>query len=142
MSNKTIIPALLLTGILIFSFVVFAPKKNKTQNQPETNKSTTQENQQSQQNQESQIILFYGQGCPHCAKVEEYINENKVKEKISFEEKEVYYNQNNAKELGEKAKSCGLDQNEIGVPFLWNNGKCIIGDQDIIDFFKEKTKAT
>jgi glutaredoxin len=135
MSNKTIILALLLTGVLIFTFVAFAPKKNKTQNQPETNKPTTQEAQQ------SQIILFYGQGCPHCAKVEEYIKENKVKEKISFEEKEVYYNQNNAKELGEKAKSCGIDQNEIGVPFLWNSGKCLIGDQDIINFFKEKTKA-
>jgi len=65
-----------------------------------------------------------------------------VKEKIAFEEKEVYYNQNNAKELGEKAKSYGIDQNEIGVPFLWNNGRCIIGDQDIINFFEEKMKVT
>jgi len=145
MKNQIIIPALLLTGVLIFSFIAFAPQKNKTQNQPETNKPTTQESQESQQNQpkqQSQIVLYYGKDCPHCAKVEEYIQANKVKEKIAFEEKEVYYNRNNAKELGEKAKSCGINENEIGVPLLWNNGKCIIGDQDIIEFFKDKTKAT
>jgi glutaredoxin len=88
----------------------------------------------------SKIVLFYGIGCPHCAKVEEFINENKIKEKIAFEEKEVYFNKENAKQLIEVAKKCGFNENEIGVPFLWDgeNQKCIIGDKPIINFFKEK----
>lgn len=60
-------------------------------------------------------------------------------DKISFAQKEFYYNQNNAKELEAKAKICGLPTNSIGVPFLWDGEKCLIGDQDIINFFKKKT---
>jgi glutaredoxin len=88
----------------------------------------------------STIVLFYGEGCPHCAKVEQFIKENRIKEKIAFEEKEVYFNKENAKQLGEVAKKCGFNENEIGVPFLWDgeNQKCIIGDEPIINFFKEK----
>jgi len=91
-------------------------------------------------NTSSTIILFYGEGCPHCAKVEEFIKENKIKEKITFEEKEVYFNKENAKQLIEVAKKCGFNENEIGVPFLWDgeNQKCIVGDEPIINFFKEK----
>jgi glutaredoxin len=88
----------------------------------------------------STIVLFYGIGCPHCAKIEEFIKENKIKEKIAFEEKEVYFNKENAKQLIEVAKKCGFNENEIGVPFLWDgkNQRCIIGDKPIINFFKEK----
>jgi glutaredoxin len=86
------------------------------------------------------IVLFYGIGCPHCAKVEEFIKTNKIKEKIEFEEKEVYYNKENAQKLIEIAKKCGFNENEIGVPFLWDgeNQRCIVGDEPIINFFKEK----
>ena len=100
------------------------------------NETTATENQLA-----NQIILFYGDGCPHCAIVEEYINKNNVQNKISFTQKEVYYNQSNAKELETKAKICGLPTNSIGVPFLWNGDKCLIGDQDIINFFKQKTNG-
>jgi glutaredoxin len=88
----------------------------------------------------STIILFYGEGCPHCAKVEQFIKENKIKEKIAFEEKEVYFNKENAKQLVEIAKKCGFNEKEIGVPFLWDGEKqkCIVGDEPIINFLKEK----
>lgn len=132
MNKKIIIPTILFIAILVFSF--FALSQEKDKNQPQTNKSTKEENQQT-----NKVILFYGDGCPHCAIVEKYIEENKIKDKISFAQKEVYYNQSNAKELEEKAKICGLPTDSIGVPFLWNGEKCLIGDQDIIDFFKQKT---
>jgi glutaredoxin len=84
------------------------------------------------------IILFYGQGCPHCANVDKYIAENNVKDKVTFAELEVFSNQDNAKLLEEKAAVCGLPIDSIGVPFLWDGSKCLVGDQDIINFFKEK----
>jgi len=95
------------------------------------------------QNEDSlkQLIFFYGIGCPHCANVEKFFEENKIKEKIQFEEREVYFNKDNAKLLVSIAKEkCGFKENEIGVPFLWDgeNSKCIVGDQPIIDFFKQK----
>ena len=88
--------------------------------------------------QESKIILFYGENCPFCAKVDEFVQDNKIEEKISFEKKEVYNNKDNAAELLEKAAKCGLAQDEIGVPFLWDGSKCFVGDEDIINFFKQK----
>jgi len=131
MKNKVIIPTILFIVVFILSITVLL--KNKENNLP--NNSTVQDNQQTE---ESQIVLFYGDGCPHCAIVEEYIKENKIQDKISFTQKEVYYNQGNAKELEEKAKICGLPTDSIGVPFLWDGEDCLIGDQDIINFFKQK----
>lgn len=119
--KKILVSTILFASVLVFSFWVLL------KNQPI--------NQQSEQ---SQIIFFYGIGCPHCAKVEEFIKENKVKEKISFVEKEIYFNKENQKELTEKAKICEIPENEIGVPFLWDGEKCFLGDVDIINFFKEK----
>jgi glutaredoxin len=134
MKNKIIIPTILFIAVLVFSFFALSQEKDKSQ--PQANEPTSQENQQS-----SQIILFYGDGCPHCTIVEEYIKKNSIGDKISFAQKEVYYNQNNAIELEAKAKICGLPTDSIGVPFLWNGEDCLIGDQDIINFFKQKTNG-
>ncbi|TSC96404.1 MAG: Uncharacterized protein Athens071426_183 [Parcubacteria group bacterium Athens0714_26] len=84
------------------------------------------------------IILYYGAECPHCVKVEDFIKANKIAEKVSFVEKEVSYNQINAADLGKKAASCGLATNSIGVPFLWDGSRCITGDIDVINFFRQK----
>jgi len=141
MKNKVIIPTILFIAILIFSFFAFSQEKDKNQlktsepasSEPVSSKPASQENQQS-----SQIILFYGDGCPHCALVEEYVNQNGVEAKAPFVKKEVYYNKQNASELAEKAAACGMPTDSIGVPFLWDGTKCLVGDQPIIDFFKAK----
>ena len=87
------------------------------------------------------MIFFYGETCPHCANVEKFFEENEIEKEIQFEEKEVYNDKNNAKLLILVAKrKCNLKENEIGVPFLWDgeNSKCTVGDQPIINYFKEK----
>ena len=85
------------------------------------------------------MIFFYGETCPHCANVEKFFKENNIENKIQFEEKEVYNDKNNAKLLILVAKrKCNLKENEIGVPFFWDGSKCIVGDQPIINYFKEK----
>jgi len=121
MNKKIIIPTILFVICLVFSFLVLL--KNQPINQ---------------QPEQSQIILFYGIGCPHCAKVEEFIKENQIEKIISFVKKEIYFNRQNAKELEEKAKICEIPENEVGVPFFWDGEKCFLGDVDIINFFKEK----
>lgn len=86
----------------------------------------------------SGIILFYGDTCPHCKVVEDYIKENNVREKVDFVNKEVYRNKANALEMNKKAEFCGLPSNSVGVPFLFDGEKCLIGDRDIIDYFASK----
>jgi len=129
MKNKIIIPTILFVIVLFFSIFVLLQEKNKNK----IIETTLTENQST-----NQIILFYGDGCPHCAIVEEYLNQNNIETKVPFIKKEVYYNKQNANDLVEKAKLCGLSTNSIGVPFLWDGKKCLIGDRDIIEFFKSK----
>lgn len=86
-----------------------------------------------------QMILFFGDTCPHCKNVENYIAANNVKNKLSFQELEVFNNPDNSVLLGEKAKQCGLDtSNGVGVPFFFDGQNCIEGDEQIIEFFKTK----
>lgn len=86
----------------------------------------------------SDIIFFYGKECPHCIETEKFLAENNVAEKIKFDSLEVWYNKKNAALLQEKALECSLKKEEIGVPFLYSNGKCLIGSPDIENFFQDK----
>ncbi len=82
-------------------------------------------------------ILFYGATCPHCKELEEYIEDNKIEERMNINKKEVYYNEENADLLKEKASECDLDLNRIGVPFLFAGGKCYIGSEEAKSFFEQ-----
>jgi hypothetical protein len=84
----------------------------------------------------SGVILFYGDGCSHCANVDKFILDNKVEDKVKFTKLEVFNNKQNANILVEKANACGLPTDKIGVPFLWDGTRCISGDVDIIKFFE------
>jgi glutaredoxin len=120
-NNRKIIFSVIAIIILIGVSFVFLRKKN---NNPEIN----------------DIILFYKEGCPACAAVEDFLKQNDIESKVAFSRLEVYYNKSNANLLLEKAKICGIEEKDLGVPFLWDNAnsKCLIGVQDIVNFFKEK----
>jgi len=56
--------------------------------------------------------------------------------KISPEKKEIS-SPANSNLLVRRASSCNISVNDIGVPFLFTpEGKCIAGDEPIIEFFK------
>jgi len=84
------------------------------------------------------VVLYWGEGCPHCAKVDAFITENDVEQKVPFERKEVYNNKRNARELAKAAKQCGLPTDNIGIPFLWTGTQCLTGEVDIIAFFQKQ----
>lgn len=84
------------------------------------------------------VILFYGNGCPHCAIVDEFVKSNNVDQKVEFTKLEVFDSADNQKILLERVNACGIDKNSIGVPFLYDGKNCLMGDTDIINFFKEK----
>ncbi len=86
------------------------------------------------------VVLFYDSNCSHCAKVDDFIRNNNVEKSISFIRLEALRDSVNANILEDKAQICGLNFQEIGVPFLWDGGnkKCVIGYVDIIRFFNQK----
>ncbi len=91
------------------------------------------------ESKQPELILFYGDTCPHCKNVEEYMTVNNTRAKIQFQELEVYNNQDNARLLVQKAKKCGLETaNGVGVPFWSNGDSCLVGDEDIINYFKQQ----
>jgi len=90
-------------------------------------------------------ILFYGNGCPHCKKVEDLIKENKVTEKIDLAQKEVFFNRTNLTELNTYLAKFNLTNDKIGVPFLVINSgidcNYVNGDQNIIEYFTQTLTA-
>jgi len=89
---------------------------------------------------DSEIIFFWGIGCPHCENVKEFVAENKIKEKISFAEAEIFRNKENQNQFISKMKACGInDEKKMGVPMLWVKEKCYFGDENIIKYFTDET---
>ena len=85
----------------------------------------------------SSYEYFWGDGCPHCAVVEEFLNSWEGKDKVAIDKKETWSNRENANLLNERVKYCNIRPSEVGVPFLFTpEGKCITGDTPIIDYFK------
>lgn len=83
------------------------------------------------------VILFYGDGCPHCENVEAFVSENKIEDKISFIRLEVWKNKDNQSVLAQVLAKCGITTNQISVPLLFDGtDKCYAGDVDVINFFK------
>ncbi len=83
---------------------------------------------------DNKAILFYGDGCPHCQKVESFIEKHNLKNKII--QKEVYHNPTNANEFNKICEKNNINLMDRGVPFLSIEDKCFIGDQQIINYFK------
>jgi glutaredoxin len=90
---------------------------------------------------EADLILYWGQGCPHCEKVKDYISQNKLDSKFKISQKEVYYNKENQKSLEATAKLCPeIDTSKgIGVPLAYDvkNRLCLFGDEPIIEWLKK-----
>jgi len=110
--------ALLVGGILFLS--------PRAENKPQVESETT-----------TAYEYYWGNGCTHCQKVAEFFDTWDKKDKIVIDKKEVFGNQVNQLLLAKRAQSCGINQNQIGVPFLYTpDGKCLTGDQPIIEFFQ------
>lgn len=123
----TITTVLIIVGLLTF---VVIGSKNKKEDYQNLNKN---------QNEENIPIFFYGNTCPHCKNVEEWMEKNNIESKIKIIKKEVYDNQKNSQELVKTAEKCGIATDSIGVPFLYTDeGKCLIGTPDVINYLKNK----
>jgi len=77
-------------------------------------------------NNEVTLFMFYGQGCPHCGKIELFLNDLEEKyPTLKVERYEVYGNQEN-RELFENI-SKAYDTKVVGVPAVFIDNKVVFG---------------
>lgn len=90
---------------------------------------------------QADLILYWGNGCPHCEVVKDYISENNLDSKFKIIQKEVYYDKDNQKDLEITVALCpDIDKSKgIGVPlgFDVKNQTCLLGDTPIIEWLKK-----
>ncbi|ETB64139.1 TPA: hypothetical protein DIC38_00530 [Candidatus Nomurabacteria bacterium] len=82
--------------------------------------------------EELNAYFFYGQGCPHCAKEEVFLDSIKDKyPTLQINTFEVYYNKENGELMSKVSKILGVTAN--GVPFF------VLGDKSFIGFSESVT---
>lgn len=80
---------------------------------------------------------YWGDGCPHCAEVSDFLDGWEHTADLQVESFETWYNKDNARKMAQVGEYCGIPKTQIGVPLLWTpEGECIIGDEPIIDYYK------
>lgn len=117
---------LLVIGLL--AVVIAGSKKQLSSSSDKVNNTQTLSASQTADLANSQqAILFYGNTCPHCQQLETWMEDNGVFDKVQLVKKEVYDDQDNARQLTGAATICNLDPNNIGVPFLFADKQCYVG---------------
>lgn len=88
------------------------------------------------------MIIYWGEGCPHCENVKKYISDNNIDSKLKISWKEVYKDKNNQEEMVQTVKKCPeIDTSSgMGVPlgFASKDQKCFVGDKPIIDWIESQ----
>lgn len=89
----------------------------------------------------SEMILFYGIGCPHCVEVEAFLRSPQAKN-IPIIPKEVYYHRVNLRDLIKKAQKCDAVQDGmVAIPLLWQgNNQCITGADKVMQYLNNLVK--
>jgi glutaredoxin len=81
-------------------------------------------------------LYFYSKTCLHCNTVAQYVSNNDIKNKgVHYFDLEVSENKNNAEILRLIGQRCLITEDNLSVPLLWYNQKCISGSDEIINFF-------
>lgn len=113
-----------ITLLILGGGIFFVTRPQKTEDLPEYNPN--------------KLIYFWGNGCPHCAAVDDFVNSWEFKDKLDVQKFEVWYNKQNqalmTKLAGEK---CNIKPQGMSVPLLIKpEGGCLNGDTPIIEYYK------
>jgi glutaredoxin-related protein len=119
--KKTLIPMIIAGAFVIILVVVLFI--NQSKNLPNGTPNMT--------------TLFYSETCPHCKNVEAFIAENKIAENVTFDKKDAWDAKNSDTFLA-VITACNIQKDQAGIPLVWDNGKCYMGEPDVMSFFKQK----
>lgn len=128
--KKTLAIVFGLTVLLIIGgILVINKKENATGSTPSDVSSVT--------SPPSHLEYYWGNGCPHCKNVADFLDSWDRKDEVEIEKFETWYVAQNAQKLKKVAEYCSIPANQVGVPLLFTpSGDCITGDQPIIDYLK------
>lgn len=137
MKNKIVV---LITVILSISIVVLI--SNNMKDNKEIKLTDMTEKNISYSKEKINIYLFYGEGCPHCEELKNYLNSLDNKEKSYFDiyTFEVWNNSTNQQFMKESAKS--LNKEVSGVPFLIIGNKTFEGYSESMNIKIKKAIET
>ena len=80
---------------------------------------------------DSTVYYFYGQGCPHCAKIEPFMeNITRNYPDVNIQKLEVWYNQTNQQIYAQVNAEAGIST-PPGVPEVVIGKTVIVGEVDI-----------
>lgn len=144
---KKILPFLVAFGILFSLFYFLSQPPKSTNNNNQKSAETTENNKDIYKDypiyDNPDLVFYYGDTCPHCKNVEEWLDKNNTDKKIKINYKEVYNNQTNQLDLYNTVKeNCPdlIENGGVAVPtgFDPSTKKCIQGDITIIEFLTSK----
>lgn len=137
MKNKIIV---LIIAILSISILVLISNNMKDNNEIKLTDMT--EENISYSKEKINIYLFYGEGCPHCEELKNYLNslDNKEKSYFNIYTFEVWNNSTNQQFMKDSAKS--LNKEVSGVPFLIIGNKIFEGYNESMNAKIEKAIET
>ena len=87
------------------------------------------------------IYFFYGEGCPHCTVVKDFLKAENLLEKYPIESREIYSNRENAVLFNVLLDNLGIPVSDRGVPTMVIGDKVFVGDKQIIDNFVSEADA-
>jgi glutaredoxin len=83
------------------------------------------------------ILMYYGDGCPHCENTLSLLNALNQSYNISLEKKEVWYNKANSNEMYALYSSFGANNDTAGVPTMLVDRKMmVIGELSVKNWIK------
>ncbi|MCG2719015.1 MAG: hypothetical protein L6408_09330 [Nanoarchaeota archaeon] len=83
------------------------------------------------QNDETVIYMFYGQGCPHCTRLESFLDDMQEKyTPLVIKEHEIYFDSDSRELFQKMTKAFG--QETQGVPVVFIDDKMIVGFNNAI----------
>lgn len=92
----------------------------------------------SQLEQEPSDTFFYKFDCPHCRNVEHYMEENNVTSFLKFGMMDVSRSDKEKASFNRVVQICEIPKEQVGVPLLYYNKTCYLGENEIVNFFKEE----
>ena len=87
------------------------------------------------------IYFFYGSGCPHCARVEPFINEMVQNYNLSIYSYEIYYNRSNLLFMHQYFERYNVSMEQRGIPVVFIGNTYFLGDDPILQHLENEIKT-
>jgi glutaredoxin len=83
----------------------------------------------------NEIVMFFDIDCLHCKRTASFLAKNDLDSAFKIIKKEVSKNKDNHSEMKNMYKNCNVNTRKLEVPFVLYNGKCFMGEEEVLKMF-------